>query len=272
MRLPLVLVLGGGELGSAVAHRLVRSGIQVAIADLEAPACIRRGVSFAVALTEGAKQVEGVTAVAVRSAAGARETASAGKIPVVTVGTDPGDIPRLVGEIGADVVVDARMLKRNQGVLRGLAPLVVGLGPGFEAPRQVHAVVETNRGHDLGRVLYEGQAQPDTGVPGDIGGYTDQRLLRAPASGVFLARAALGQSVAAGETVGSVEGSPVAVQIAGLLRGLVADGARVRAGQKIGDVDPRGEAIDFETISDKGRAVAGSVLEVIIRWWSGAAG
>jgi xanthine dehydrogenase accessory factor len=159
------------------------------------------------------------------------------------------------------------MLKRNCGISTGLAPLVIGLGPGFRAPEDVHAVIETNRGHNLGRVIYDGGAEPDTGVPAAVEGYAKERVLRAPADGVFRARAAIGQTVSRGEILGLAGGAEVRASIAGLLRGLVADGTEVRRGQKIGDVDPRGAAIDVSTVSDKGRAVAGGVLEATMAWW-----
>jgi len=264
---PAVLVIGGGELGSAVAHRLVRSGLRVAIADLERPTCVRRRVSFATVLTEGPMEIEGVAGVRARSAAEARKTAAAGKVAVLGVPRGPTDYGRLASEVGAAVVVDARMLKGNHGISRGLAPLVVGLGPGFKAPGEVDAVIETNRGHNLGRVIRSGEAEADTGKPGEICGYSAERVIRAPASGVFVSEARLGAIVARGQVVGRVGGEEVAAPIAGLLRGLVADGVEVERGRKIGDVDPRGEAIDVSTISDKGRAVAGGVLETVVGFW-----
>jgi xanthine dehydrogenase accessory factor len=271
-RLPVVLVIGGGELGSAVAHRLTKSGLRVAIADLEQPTCIRRQVCFAEALARGTMEVEGVVALRASSAAQAGEIAATGRIAVLGVGAGPTDYRRLVSDLGADVVVDARMLKRNEGISSGLAPLVIGLGPGFKAPQEVDVVIETNRGHDLGRVISSGEAEADTGQPGDIDGYSSERVIRAPSSGVFGSGKPLGTLVARGEVVGrvggvgGVGGAEVAAPIAGLLRGLVADGVAVECGRKIGDVDPRGGAVDVATISDKGRAVAGGVLEAIMQF------
>jgi xanthine dehydrogenase accessory factor len=274
--LPRVLVLGGGELGSAVSHRLAVAGFEVAIADLERPVCIRRRVCFAEAVREGRKQVEGVVAARVASPGEAAAAIGRGEIPVVALADGAADYRRLAADIGAGVVVDARILKRNQGISTGIAPLVVGLGPGFRAPEDVHAVVETNRGNGLGAVIYRGSAEADTGLPAPVAGRARERVIQAPASGVFRAEVALGSIVAEGEVVGRVvtggesgtaSGAPVKASIAGLLRGLIADGVRVERGQKIGDVDPRGGTIDPDRISDKGRAVAGGVLEAVMQWW-----
>jgi len=270
---PAVLVIGGGELGSAVAHRLVTSGLRVVIADLARPTCIRRRVCFAEALVGGETQVEGVVARRVASPAEARGLAATGAIAVLGVEAGGADFARLAADLEAGVLVDARLLKRNQGISSGLAPLVIGLGPGFRAPEDVHAVIETNRGHNLGRVILAGEAEADTGQPGEIAGYSAERVIRAPSSGAFDSGKPLGTLVAKGEVVGriggvgGVGGAEVAAPIAGLLRGLVADGVEVECGRKIGDVDPRGAAIDITTISDKGRAVAGGVLEAIMHFW-----
>lgn len=280
--LPSVLVVGGGELGSAVAHRLARSGLRVTVADLERPTCIRREVCFAEALPRGTMVIEGVVGLRTASPALAREITAKGAVAVLGVkaGAGPAEYGQLAADLGADVLVDARMLKRNQGMSSGLAPLVIGLGPGFRAPGDAHAVVETNRGHNLGRVISAGEAEADTGSPGEIGGYSDERVIRAPASGTFGSGAPLGTLVARGEAVGCISGAaggeaacgetgtPVLAPIDGLLRGLVADGVAVEAGRKIGDVDPRGAAIDIATVSDKGRAVAGGVLEAVMRYWA----
>ncbi|MFZ1947736.1 MAG: molybdenum hydroxylase [bacterium] len=287
--LPRILVLGGGELGSAVSHRLTAAGFDVAIADLEHPACIRRRVCFAEAVREGRKRVEGVVATSVPSAGGASGAIARGEIPVIALADGAADYGRLAADLGADVVVDARMLKRNQGMSPRIASMVIGLGPGFRAPEDVHAVVETNRGPGLGSVIYRGSAEADTGLPAPVAGRAGERVIRAPVSGVFRSSAGLGEAVAEGEVVGTVEigdenraaggsaaarapegatqGVPVTASIAGLLRGLAADGLRVERGQKIGDVDPRGSTVDPDRISDKGRAVAGGVLEAVMHWW-----
>ncbi|RMF84647.1 MAG: EF2563 family selenium-dependent molybdenum hydroxylase system protein [Nitrospirae bacterium] len=164
-----------------------------------------------------------------------------------------------------EVIVDARMRKRPPADTSvDQARLVVGLGPGFRVGVHAHAVVETARGHDLGRVLWSGEAAPNTGVPGEIGGYREERVLRAPAAGVWKPAAAIGDPVAAGQEVGRVDGTPVVAAVGGVVRGLLRGGLEVRAGEKLGDVDPRGERRHCFTVSDKANAVAGGVLEAVL--------
>lgn len=261
--LPLVLVIGGGELGSAVSHRLARSGIRVAVTDLERPRCLRRNVCFAMALVEGGKDVEGVRA---RRAAGAGDAADL--IAGGTIAVLAGDFNLLAPELKPDVLVDARMCKNGEGISRKMAPLVIGLGPGFAAGENADVVVETKRGHDLGRVIYEGRAHPDTGRPGDTMGFTEERVIRAPGSGSFRPAAEIGAMVRKGDLVGHVGDLKIRAPIDGMVRGLVADGIEVTEGRKMGDVDPRGSAIDPSTISDRGRSVAGGVLEAVMHWWT----
>jgi len=308
-RSPRVLIIGGGELGSATAHRLFEAGMMVFVADLERPTCIRTGVCFAAALREGAACVEGVTAVAVESGHDQAEEARGagrtnedrtlaeralaivrdGKIPVLAVGTGEGEsgLRRLAAGLGVDVVVDARMLRGGRSLAKGMAPLTVGLGPGFTAGVDVDVVIETNRGEGLGKVIRTGSAEPATGVPAPVEGYTHERVIRSPQAGTFKRAARVGDLVLAGSIIGTVTpagdggaggaaggtgaGAPatpaqVTAPIVGLLRGLVMDGTAVRAKQKIGDVDPRGSGIDPLAISDKGHAVAGGVLEAVRDW------
>jgi len=285
--IPLALVIGGGELGSATAYRLARSGLGVAVVDIACPKCIRRKVCFATAVLEGQTEVEGIRVRHVANVDEALKCIRSGEVPLMT--RDYGKVCR---EIRPDIIVDARMTKTESDMSRGLAPLVIGLGPGFEAGRNVDAVVETMRGHDLGRVIDEGGAAAFTGVPGVIGGLTSERVIRSPRSGILESKAEIGRMVKKGDVVavvralkgggadercgagtdercGAGTGGEVRAPISGLLRGLIAGGTRVGKGQKIGDVDPRGRDIDPATISDKGRAVAGGVLEAIMHWWKG---
>jgi xanthine dehydrogenase accessory factor len=261
--LPRVMVVGAGELGSAVCHRLRRSGMGVVAVDIEKPRCIRRRVCFAVALTEGYTEMEGVVAEKAAAPARVEEILSRGAIPVLA-----GDCRPYLDEIGVDVLVDATLRKGNSESIKGLASFTVGLGPGFVAGETADVVIETNRGHDLGRAIHKGGAEPDTGVPGEILGMSLERVVRSPATGVFAGGADIGSLVRSGDRIGTVDGrTEVRAPIDGVVRGLIADGTAVEEGQKIGDVDPRGSKIDVATISDKGRAVAGGVLEAIMSWW-----
>lgn len=246
-------------MASAVAHRLARCQLKVCMTETEWPMAVRRGVAFCEAVFEGRKTVEGVTAVRVDAAEEIYQAWGRGEIALIV---DPQ--AKIKEALKPFVIVDAILAKRNTGTARGDAPVVIGLGPGFIASVDVHAVIETNRGHDLGRVILEGEAERNTGVPGNIGGFTEERVFRAPRAGVFVALKEIGGSVAAGEPVGSVEGQPVASDIGGVLRGLIRDGTRVEKGLKMGDVDPRAARHMCFTISDKARAIAGGVLEAIL--------
>jgi xanthine dehydrogenase accessory factor len=254
-----VIVRGGGELGSAAARLLFLAGLPVLVLEKPQPLAVRRLVSFAEALRSGPWPVEGVLARAAAPAETAAALAAGGAVIVVA---DPeGDLLRAFSPAA---LVDARMAKRNLGTRRDQAPVVVGLGPGFEAGADVHAVVETQRGPHLGRVLWSGTAAPDTGVPAALGGESDRRVLRAPRTGRFRGRARIGEVVGEGTVVGEVDGEPIPAGLAGRLRGLLADGVEVAAGVKVGDVDPRGAAVAADAVSDKARAVAAGVLEAVL--------
>jgi xanthine dehydrogenase accessory factor len=254
----LVIIKGAGDLATGVAHRLFRSGFQVVMTELPQPTVIRRTVAFADAVFSGEAAVEGVTAVKTE-AAEVLQVLSRGNIPVVV---DPAGL--IIKELKPWAVVDAILAKKNTGTKLTDAPIVVGVGPGFTAGGDVHLVVETARGHYLGRVIEQGGTLPDSGVPGDIGGFTSERILRAPQSGVFTAALSITGTVAAGDIVGYVDGCPVEAGLAGVLRGLLHDGLRVAAGMKIGDIDPRGKADYCYSISDKARAIGGGVLEALL--------
>jgi xanthine dehydrogenase accessory factor len=256
----LVCIRGGGDLASGIASRLVRAGFPVAILELPEPLVIRRTVAFAEAVYAGEVRIEGLTGRRVEGAEEARREAQTGRVPVLV---DPAGAS--IGALAPAVVVDARILKANRGDLgRELAPLVIALGPGYTAGADCHAVIETMRGHRLGRVLWQGAAEPNTGVPGVIGGRTAERVLRAPAAGEVQSEAQIGDHVAAGQVVATVGGAPVASPFDGVLRGLLHDGVFVAAGFKIGDVDPRGVREHCFTVSDKALAVGGGVLEAIL--------
>jgi xanthine dehydrogenase accessory factor len=254
-----VLVKGGGDLASGVVHRLHRAGMRVIVTELPQPTVIRRAVAFAAAMHEDLVQIEGVRGRRVVSMEEALLCLESGDVPVLS---DPEG--ELVSRWRPEVVVDAIIAKRNLGTKITQAPIVIGLGPGFVVGLDVHAVIETKRGHHLGRVILEGSAAPDTGIPGEVMGYTAERVLRAPCAGVFWSEKRIGDEVEAGEAVAYVDGSPVVSGIGGVIRGLLANGFAVREGMKAGDVDPRGVKEYCFTISDKARAIGGGVLEAVL--------
>ena len=252
----LVVLRGGGDLATGAAWRLKRAGFGVVICELAAPLTVRRSVAFSTAVTDGSVLVEGIRAVRA-TIAEAAAVARSDQVPVVI---SPGLPP-----LRADVVVDARLAKRVLDTTIGDAPLVVALGPGFTAGRDCHAVVETMRGPQLGRVFWTGSAAPNTGTPGVIGGRGAERVLRAPAAGTVTWRASIGDVVEANAVLGTVDGIEVRAPFAGLVRGLVAGQTAVQAGLKIGDVDPRADT-DWQQISDKALAIGGGVLEAVLAW------
>jgi len=256
----IILVKGGGEMASGVVQRLVRSGFRVCITEIPEPLAVRRGVSFCEAVFEGRKEVEGLVGKRVSGKEEIKCCWEEGEVPVVI---DPECALRKI--LSPDVLVDAILAKRNTGTALGDAPLVIGLGPGFHAGRDVHVVIETNRGHHLGRVIEEGEAEPDTGIPGDIGGYTRERVLRAPVGGRFLGKKRIGDRIEKGEVVAEVEGVPLKATISGVLRGILRDGLMAEPNMKVGDVDPRAAREHCMTVSDKAHAIAGGVLEAVMR-------
>lgn len=260
---PLVAVKGAGDLASGVIHRLVRTGFPVMATELARPTVLRRTVAFAEAVPLGKMTVEGVTARHVSSLEEAWPLLARREVPVLV---DPSGAGLRAARPWA--LIEATLSKRNSGITIDDAPLVIALGPGYEAGRDVHAVVETNRGHNLGRVYVQGRAEADTGVPGAIAGYSSERLLRAPCAGTLSGRRLIGDLVQAGELVAVIEAAgttaPVCATVGGLVRGLVRDGLSVTTGMKIGDVDPRAVREYCFTISDKARAIAGGVLEALL--------
>ena len=255
-----VLIKGAGDIASGVAWRLHQCHMNVLMTETEKPLAVRRAVSFCEAVYDGQQTVEGVKAALVKNVEESGLVGQSGGIPIFV---DPGlDI---LDQIRPHVLVEATLSKRNTGVDRDLASLVIALGPGYEAPKDAHFVIETNRGHNLGRVISQGCAQENTGVPGDIKGISKDRVLRSPADGIFQTQCKLGDHVESGQTVAEVDGAPLKTRISGVLRGLIRPGIEVKTGLKVGDVDPRGDAGYVGTISEKARAVGGSVLEAIMR-------
>ena len=221
---------------------------------------MRRAVSFCEAVHDGHQTVEGVSA---KRADSPDDVRACWKNRRIAVCIDPDW--KLALMFQPDVAIDAVLAKKNLGTRIDEAPLVIGLGPGFIAGKDVHMVVETNRGHHLGRIITDGRAQPNTGIPGSITGYAQERVLRAPCEGEFKAACSIGDPVKKGESIGTVAADPVQARIDGVLRGLIRSATHVPKGLKIGDIDPRGDARFCYTISDKARAISGSVLEAILR-------
>lgn len=261
---PLILVRGGGDLATGVIHRLWSAGLRVLVLESAHPTAIRRQVALCEAVCAGEAQVEGLRAVCIRSLAEADPVWQQGAVPVLV---DPEG--RCIPEARPAVLVDAILAKRNLGTRRDMAPLTIALGPGFVAGQDVDVVIETQRGHRLGRIIRQGAAAPNTGVPGIIGGYGAERVLHAPAAGRWHTLHQIGDLVQPGEAVAEIcpaEGPavPVCTQIGGILRGLLRDGCPVTPGFKVADVDPRcTEQENCFLISDKARCIAGSVLELV---------
>jgi xanthine dehydrogenase accessory factor len=256
-----IVIKGAGEMASAVAWRLYMANFKkILMLETARPLAVRRKVSFCEALHAPSQTVEGVQATMVGAFEDIQAAWGQGEIAVAA---DPKWL--LLHQVRPEVVVDAILAKNNLGTRMTDAELVIGLGPGFSAGQDVHMVIETHRGHDLGRILTTGSAQANTGVPGAIAGYARERVLRAPVAGHFQTSRSIGDLVNAEEIIGTVAGQKVPSRIDGVLRGLIRSGTKVTRGLKIGDVDPRGQKQFCDTISEKARAIGGSVLEAVLR-------
>ena len=255
-----VLIRGAGEMASGVVHRLQRSHFKVCMIEIPNPLAVRREVAFSEAIYEGEKEVEGVRARLVSRPEEIEAAWKNGDIPILV---DP-DAKKTRNFLKPGILVDAIIAKRNLGTQMSDAPLVIGLGPGFTAGKDVHLVVETNRGHNLGKVILKGAAEADTGIPGEIGGYTIERLLRTMKKGIFHPQKSIGERVNKGTVVAVADDFPVIAKISGVVRGLLRDGIEVKKGMKVGDVDPRSKKESCFTISDKARAIGGGVLEAVL--------
>lgn len=261
----LIIVRGGGDLATGTIYKLRKSGFPVLILEVAHPSAIRRNVAFCEAVYQGTQTVEDMTCFMADSLDQARQLLAEGKLAVIV---DPAgeSIPKLQPL----AVVDAILAKKNLGTHKGMAPITVALGPGFVAGEDVDAVVETKRGHHLGRVLWEGAAAPNTGIPGIIGGYGKERVIHCPAKGILRNVKKITDTVSKGEVIAVVETEegtvPVEATLDGILRGLIRDGYPVKPGFKMADIDPRAEEYNnCFTISDKARCIAGGVLEAILQ-------
>ena len=255
----LVVIRGAGDIATGIALRLWRAHIRVAMTEIEQPTAIRRTVCFSQSVVHGETEVEGVTARRAESPAEALRILESGCIPVL-----PDPEGACILALKPDALVDAILAKKNLGTRITDAPVVIGVGPGFTAGMDCHAVVETMRGHYLGRVIHEGTAIPNTGIPGLIGGFAGERVLRAPADGVFHQLLEIGAQVKMGDVAATVNGEPVVCTLDGVLRGILADGTPVFKGMKSGDIDPRCKIEHCYCASDKALAVGGGVLEAIL--------
>ena len=275
----LIICRGGGDLATGIVHRLFRAGFPVLVLETDSPAAIRRQVSFSEAVYDGTATVEGVTAERIASAnrASVNHVLEGGRVPLL-VDPEGSSIPLLK----PDIVVDAIIAKKNLGTAKEMAPLVIGVGPGFTAGEDVDLVVESMRGHNLARIFTTGSALPNTGIPGNIGGFTKERVLHAETAGYMKNIRQIGDIVEKGEEIariyekmtedGTFSGSYVSVEasISGIIRGLIREGYHFQKGFKIADIDPReSELVNCFTISDKARSIGGSVLEAVCGYVNG---
>ena len=261
----LIIVRGGGDLATGTIYKLKKSGFPVLILEVAQPSAIRRNVAFCEAVYQGTQTVENMTSYLAESLAQAQQFLNEGKLAVLV---DPAG--ESIAALNPLAVVDAILAKKNLGTNKRLAPITVALGPGFRAGEDVDAVIETKRGHNLGRVLWEGTAAPNTGIPGIIGGYGIERVIHCPAKGILRNVKKITDTVSKGEVIAVVEMEngivPVEATVDGILRGMIRDGYPVQIGFKMADIDPRiDEYNNCFTISDKARCIAGGVLEAILQ-------
>lgn len=256
----LVIIRGGGDIATGTIFKLFQCGFPVLVLEIANPSCIRRTISFCEAVFDDNVVVEGISACKVSSLEEAYAIYEKNAVPVMI---DPRGT--VIKEANPAVVVDAILAKKNLGTTMQDAPIVIGLGPGFIAGKDVHAVIETQRGHDLGRVIYKGEASPNTGIPGVIAGYGKERVIHAPCEGILHIEKQIGDEVQKGDIIATIDGVPVPATIPGIVRGMIREEYQVSQGLKMADIDPRlAEKENCHRISDKARCVAGGVLEAIM--------
>lgn len=260
MRKPIVLVRGGGDIATGTCNRLYHSGFKVVVVEIDKPTVIRRTVSAASSIFDGACRVENVNYKRVEGLSEVSKAFEQGHVPVL-VDSDM-DCAR---DLKPDLIVEATLAKKNMGLSKDLAPYVIALGPGFRAGMDCHAVIETSRGHDLGRIIYEGTTKANTGIPGNIEGYTEERIIRAPKAGFVEQINTIGDLVEQGQCIGHVSNVEIRAEISGVIRGFIHPSVQVVENMKIGDIDPRANVQACHSISDKARALGGSVLEAYLK-------
>ncbi len=256
----IIAIKGAGDLASGIALRLWRSGFSVIMSELPVPLCIRRTIAFSSAVFDGNAHVENAEGVLIKNVSEAESVWNSGKIPVIV-----DENAEMILSLKPDVLIDARIIKSyREDTHLDDAPLVIGMGPGFTAGKNVHCVIETNRGHNLGRVFWEGEAEPDTGIPGTIKGEGIRRVVKSPCDGVFNPTVRIGDAVQEGDLIAKVGNCEIHAQLTGIVRGIIYPGITVWEKLKIMDIDPRGKREHCFTVSDKASALGGGVLEAIL--------
>lgn len=253
-----VIMRGGGDLATGVAYKLYKAGYKVIILEIDKPLTVRRGVSFSEAVYEKEVTVEGIKAILAKDKEDIRGILDSGAIPVYL---DEKGI--IIEDIKPLAVVDVIIAKKNLGTKKSMAPITIGIGPGFEAGKDVNAVIESNRGPNLGEIIYRGKASENTGIPGEIMGHKEDRVLRAPYNGIVKSFYEIGDIVDEGKVICKVGDEKLLAPFKGLLRGMIKEGLYVKKGLKIGDIDPRCIKEYAYLISDKAKIIGDSVVEAI---------
>lgn len=255
----IVLIKGAGDLATGIAYRLKKSGFDIVMTEIDNPTTVRRTVAFSQAIFDNEIEIEGIKGIKVNNINEIHKEIKKGNIPIII-----DKEANIIKKLKPKVVVDAIIAKKNLGTSINDAPIVIGVGPGFEAKKDCHLVIETKRGHYLGKVIEEGSAIPNTGIPGNIGGYTKERIIRASSNGKIRSVVKIGDYVKKGEVIAYIDGVEVVAEIDGIVRGMLQEGIEVFKGMKSGDIDPRCEKDHCFTISDKARSIGGGVLEAIM--------
>ncbi len=255
----IVLIKGAGDLATGIAYRLKKSGFDIVMTEIDNPTTVRRTVAFSQAIFDNEIEIEGIKGIKVNNINEIHKEIKKGNIPIII-----DKEANIIKKLKPKVIVDAIIAKKNLGTSINDAPIVIGVGPGFEAKKDCHLVIETKRGHYLGKVIEEGSAIPNTGIPGNIGGYTKERIIRASSNGKIKPVVKIGDYVKKGEVVAYIDDVEVLAEIDGIVRGMLQEGIEVFKGMKSGDIDPRCEKDHCFTISDKARSIGGGVLEAIM--------